>query len=124
MIITLLMNPSSAELNTNIEELINAARRTIAILMVLLATRIVLNSFSGLLYSFIVICDFLLLCDLNFSISSGVNEKNATSEADIRADPRRSIIRIMSQITILISGGLTTIPENGNRKEFRYMVSN
>jgi len=42
----------------------------------------------------------------------------------MRADPRRSIIRVMSHITILISGELTTIPDTGNRKEFKYMVSN
>jgi hypothetical protein len=51
------------------------------------------------------------LFDLNFSISSGLNEKNATSDADIRADPNSRIISIIRPIIILKSGTLTVIAE-------------
>jgi hypothetical protein len=48
---------------------------------------------------------------LNFSISSGPNEKYATSEADIKAEPRRSRMRTINPIIIFKSGGLKIIPE-------------
>jgi hypothetical protein len=48
---------------------------------------------------------------LNFSISSGLNEKNATSDADIRADPSRRIVSIINPIIILKSGALTVTTE-------------
>jgi hypothetical protein len=51
------------------------------------------------------------LFDLNFSISSGLKEKNATSAPDIRADPKSRIISIKNPIIILKSGALTVIAE-------------
>jgi hypothetical protein len=52
------------------------------------------------------------LSDLNFSISSGLNEKKATSEAETRADPISSIMIIRKPTTILKSGALMPIPDN------------
>jgi hypothetical protein len=95
-----------------------------AILTVLFATSIVLKSFSGLLYSFRALFDFLLLYVLNFSISSGLNEKYATSEPDMRADPKRRIISINSPIIILKSGALTAMPERNDIMESGYSGSN
>jgi len=106
------MNPKTgSELKSNIFRLIKAASKTIAILIVLFATRTVLSSFSGLLYRFRTVFDFLSLCVLSFSISSGLKEKNATSEADIKAEPIRRITMTRRPITILKSGALIPIPE-------------
>jgi hypothetical protein len=85
-----------------------------AMFIVLLATSTVLNSFSGLLYSFRAICDCLLLFVLNFSMSSGRNEKYATSEPDIRAEPISRIMRIISPVIILKSGALKAMPERSD----------
>jgi len=49
----------------------------------------------------------LLLFDLKRSISSGLKEKYATSEADIRADPISSIIRTIRPVIVLKSGEFT-----------------
>ena len=105
---------TGSALKSNSLELKKAANNTIAIFIVLLATRIVLRSFSGLLYNLSAIFDCLFLVDLNFSMSSGLKEKKATSAADINAEPNRRIIRISSPINILRSGGLKVIPESGN----------
>ena len=59
----------------------------------------------------------LSLFDLNFSISSGLNEKYATSDADIRADPIRRISKKASPIIIFKSGVLTEIAERIEIKE-------
>jgi hypothetical protein len=88
--------------------------------IVLFATRIVLNSFSGILYSFRTLFDFLLLSFLNFSISSGPKEKYATSDADIKAEPRRSRTRTINPIIIFKSGGLKIIPDS----KIRYVSAN
>jgi hypothetical protein len=110
------MNPKTgSSLKLNILELRNAASSTTAILMVLFATSIVLRSFSGLLYNFRIVFDFSSLLDLRFSSSSGLKEKNATSEADMRADPTRRIMMTRKPITILKSGELIPIPEIRNK---------
>ena len=109
------MNPiTGSELKSKIFELKNAASNTIAILIVLFATSMVLSSFSGLLCSFRTDLDFLSFSDLNFSISSGLNEKKATSEAETRAEPIRRTIITRKPKTILKSGALMPIPDNRN----------
>jgi len=57
-------------------------------------------------------------------MSSGLNEKYATSEPDIRADPKRRIISIKIPIIILKSGELTAIPERIDIYESEYSGSN
>ncbi len=112
------MNPKTgSEVKSNILRLRNAASSTIAILIVLFATSTVLSSFSGLLYSFRIALDFLFLFDLRFSSSSGLKEKKATSEADMRADPMRRIMITKRPITILKSGVLIPIPESSIKYE-------
>ena len=118
-------NPTKgSELKSNNLELRNAASRTTAILTVLFATRMVLSSFSGLLYSFKTARAFLLLLLLNFSISSGRNEKKATSEPDMTADPKRSKISTRNPVIILKSGEFVVIPESSVRFDNRYPGSN
>jgi len=96
------MNPKTgAALKSKIFELKKAASNTIAILIVLFATRMVLNSFSGLLCKLRTALDLSSLSDLNFSISSGLKEKKATSEAETMADPIRRIMIIRKPTTIL-----------------------
>ena len=109
------MNPRTGwVLKSKIFELKKAASNTIAILIVLFATRMVLNSFSGLLCSFMTALDFLSFSDLNHSISSGLKEKKATSEAETKAEPIKRIIIIIKPKTILKSGALMPIPDNRN----------
>ena len=72
----------------------------------------VLNSFSGLLCKLRTALDLSSLSDLNFSISSGLKEKKATSEAETMADPIRRIMIIRKPTTILKSGALMPIPDN------------
>jgi hypothetical protein len=116
-----IMNPITGfALKSKSFELINAERSTIVMFMVLFATSIVLRSFSGILYSFRMLFDFRLLSFLNFSKSSGPNEKYATSDADIKAEPRRSRIRTTNPIIIFKSGGLKIIPG----REARYVSAN
>lgn len=94
------------------------------ILIVLFATRIVLNSFSGLLYIFMAACVCLLLSDFSFSISSGRNEKNATSDPDISADPNNSIKRIIIPMIIPVSGAFNAISGTSIKYESGYSGSN
>jgi len=74
-------------------ELIKAARSTAAMFTVLLATRMVLRRVSGESQSFSTIAAFLDLLAFSFSMSSGRSEKKATSDPDIRADIKSSMIR-------------------------------
>jgi hypothetical protein len=46
---------------------------------------------------------------LSLFISAGLSEKNATSEPDIKAEIKRSIIRITIPIIVLKSGVLTIV---------------
>jgi len=62
-----------------------------ATLIVLLAIRIVLSNLSGLLCSLSAFFAFVLLIVLNDLRSSGLSERYATSEADIKAEPIRRI---------------------------------
>jgi hypothetical protein len=57
----------------------------------------------------------LSLVDLKFSISSGLNEKKATSEADIRADPMSRIMITRKPTIILKSGVLMAIPDSRHK---------
>jgi hypothetical protein len=59
----------------------------------------------------------LLLFALKLSISSGLNEKYATSEADISADPARRINSIATPVKVCRSGGVIAIPERIDNKE-------
>jgi hypothetical protein len=59
----------------------------------------------------------LFLFVLKLSISSGLNEKYATSEADIRADPARRIINMAIPVKVCRSGGVIEIPERIGNKE-------
>jgi hypothetical protein len=61
--------------------------------------------------------DFLSLLVFRFSISSGLKEKKATSDADISADPIKSIIINRSPINILKSGVFTPTPESINKHD-------
>jgi hypothetical protein len=111
-----MINPKTGtELKLNIFELKNAAKRTIAIFIVLFATSMVLSNFSGFSYSLRMVFDFLSFFDLKVLISSGRKEKKATSVADIRAEPIRRIIITKKPIMIFKSGLLITIPETGNK---------
>ena len=65
-----------------------ANRSTTAILIKLLATRMVANNLLGFCNSFSILLIFLGYFSLCSSISEGVNEKKATSAPDINADPR------------------------------------
>jgi hypothetical protein len=58
------------------------------------------------------VIDRLSLFVLKFSISSGLNEKYATSDADIRADPARRTTRKASPVIVCKSGTLTEIAES------------
>ena len=57
-------------------------------------------------------------------MSSGRNEKYATSEPDIRAEPISRIMRIISPVIILKSGALKAMPERSDIKESGYSCSN
>ena len=92
--------------------------------MVLLATRIVLNSFAGLSDNFKAYFERLLLFVLNFSISSGLSEKKATSEPEIRADPQSNSISTIIPVIIFISGVYTAIPEINAINDSEYSDSN
>jgi hypothetical protein len=93
-------------------------------LIVLFATSMVLKSFSGLLCNFMTVLNFLSFSDLNLSISSGLKEKKATSEAETKAEPIKRIMIIRKPKTILKSGALMPIPDNRNIYDRGLSVSN
>jgi hypothetical protein len=65
----------------------------------------------------------LLLSLFSISISSGLKEKKATSEPEIRADPMSSISRIAIPMIIPGSGVFTSIPERSVINESGYSGS-
>jgi hypothetical protein len=66
----------------------------------------------------------VLLSFLSFWRSSGLKEKNATSDPDISADPNSKISNTINPTTILASGVFKTIPENMYIYESGYADSN
>jgi hypothetical protein len=64
-----------------------------------------------------------VLSALRFSISSGLKEKYATSEADKRAEVNRSITSIISPVIILKAGGLRIISERNKEYDCAYSGS-
>jgi hypothetical protein len=67
---------------------------------------------------------FFVLLILSFSISSGLNEKKATSEPDIRAEMKSNMTRTINPIASLKSRGLTTMPGKGITDENKNPGSN
>jgi hypothetical protein len=63
------------------------------------------------------VLDFLSLFVFRFSISSGLKEKKATSDADISADPIRSIIITRRPMNILKSGVFIPTPDSNNKHD-------
>jgi hypothetical protein len=61
---------------------------------------------------------------LKFSILSELKEKKVISEADNSAEANRRMIRTISPVTVLKSGGLTINPERSKEYESAYSVSN
>jgi hypothetical protein len=59
----------------------------------------------------------LSLFVLKFSISSGLKEKYATSDADIRAEPARRIASITIPVIVCKSGALTEMADRTDIKE-------
>lgn len=104
-------------------ELRKADSRTMAILTVLLATRMVLRSFSGILYNLITLAAFFDLDVLSFSMSSGLREKKATSEPEIRADETRSSTRMEKPVIRVGSGVCISPAMNGKKKAIEYAGS-
>jgi hypothetical protein len=67
---------------------------------------------------------FLDLLDLSFSISSGRNEKKATSEPDIRAEMKSNRTRTIKPIISLKSRVLATMPGKSATDENKNPGSN
>lgn len=86
-------------LRSKSRELIKAARTIMAILIMLLVTRMLLSSFSGFERRFRAVAALLLLLCSSSSMSPGVSEKKATSEPEINADATISSISIMIWVT-------------------------
>jgi len=70
-----------------------------AMLMVLLATRMVLSSLSGFESSLSAVEEFLAFACCSFSMSVGVREKYATSDPEIKAEAIISMTRMIISVT-------------------------